>query len=200
MPQSTTGAARIGSIRFSLSFVLTLVAFLAISCAALTNASQLWASITVTATIVVLLLAIAGGIFLTLASRAFWIGVCVFGWIYLLLGFWPPYAASDTGGRRVSDHLLTTTVSKQLYIRVFRERQELPGDAPVRQATGGAFAFGFGSGGGAASASSGAFFSYELHETWLSFMLVAHCLWTLLIAFVGGVACRQLYLIDNSPM
>ncbi len=70
-------------MRFSLLTVLLLTAFAGIASAALIGASPLWVSITYTAAIVSLLVAILGIVYRRGARRAFWIGFLTFGCGYL---------------------------------------------------------------------------------------------------------------------
>ena len=70
-------------MRFSLKWMLAAVAFVGFGCVALCNANEAWAGAAMGLTVVVLLAAILAAIYSQ--PRAFYIGVCVFGWSYLVL-------------------------------------------------------------------------------------------------------------------
>ena len=72
-------------MRFSILTLLGLVAFAAVGCAALLNANKTWASITFSASILILLTSVVAAIFSARARRAFWVGFAVFGCCYFLL-------------------------------------------------------------------------------------------------------------------
>ena len=70
-------------MRFSLKWMLVAVAFVGFGCVALYNANEVLAMGIMALTVIVLFVAILGSI--NLDPRAFYIGMCVFGWGYLLL-------------------------------------------------------------------------------------------------------------------
>jgi hypothetical protein len=72
-------------MRFSIKWMLIGIAGAAVACAALVNASELWAAIVYAATLVCLFVALVGAIFRRGRQRAFWTGFAVFGWGYFLL-------------------------------------------------------------------------------------------------------------------
>ncbi len=67
--------------------MLAAVAFVAFGCVALYTANEVWAMATMALTVIVLLVAILGVIHLH--PKAFYVGMCVFGWSYLLLTYGP---------------------------------------------------------------------------------------------------------------
>ena len=75
-------------MRFSLKWMLGAVALVGFGCVALYNANETWATAVLFFTVVVLLVAILGAIYLQ--PRAFYVGMCIFGWGYLLLTDGPP--------------------------------------------------------------------------------------------------------------
>jgi WD40 repeat protein len=75
-------------LQFSLVSLFGLAAVVALACAALVNASPLWASAWYTFTLLLLLTATLAAVFRP-RNRAFWLGFVVFGWAYLFLGFGP---------------------------------------------------------------------------------------------------------------
>lgn len=72
-------------MRFSIKWMLIGIAGVALACAALVSASDLWAAIVYAATLVCLFVAIVGTAFRRGRHRAFWTGFAVFGWGYFLL-------------------------------------------------------------------------------------------------------------------
>lgn len=77
--------------RYSLLTLLAAILLISLGFAALVNASEVWAEIVVTATVLGLLVASVGAIYLPGKSRAFAGGFAIFGWAYLLMvqGPWP---------------------------------------------------------------------------------------------------------------
>jgi WD40 repeat protein len=75
-------------LQFSLISLFGLVVVVALACAALVNASPLWASASYTVTLLFLLTATLAAVFRP-QNRAFWLGFIVFGWAYLFFTFGP---------------------------------------------------------------------------------------------------------------
>jgi hypothetical protein len=88
--------------QFSIVGLLGVVAFVAVACAALARPSELWASCLFTLTLIGLTGVILAAIFRPGPRRAFWIGVAVGGWLYVLLVFGPGF------GESVGHRLITT--------------------------------------------------------------------------------------------
>jgi hypothetical protein len=84
------------TVRFPIAGLIWAVTFAALGLAALRNASEVWAGATFLATCGVLCLAIVGVVCRTDESRAWWLGFALFGWGYLALAFWSPYALPTT--------------------------------------------------------------------------------------------------------
>jgi hypothetical protein len=100
-------------LRFSLGWLLGVVAAVAFACAAIRAESDLWASLAFTLCLGVLLVSIVGVLFSAAEPRAFWTGFAVFGWGYLLLVFGPWF---DHFGRSI----ITTKLLKQLHVKLQR--------------------------------------------------------------------------------
>ncbi len=79
-----------GRWQFSLRTLLVVVVFIAVGCGALVAASETWLTIVYSATFAVLFIAVLGGLFRRGRTRAFWAGFAVIGWLYLVLvyGLW----------------------------------------------------------------------------------------------------------------
>jgi hypothetical protein len=92
-------------LSFSLLWLLGVIALIAIACASLRSASEIWASAAFTATLGVLLLSVVGLIFRHRASRAFWGGFALMGWSYLFLVF-GPWCRENAGPQLLTTKLL----------------------------------------------------------------------------------------------
>jgi hypothetical protein len=76
-----------GKFRFTISALMGLVVAAAIGFAALREGSEAWASVTFTATAIILLMALPLLIYSRGAIRAAWVGFTLFGWAYLAFAF-----------------------------------------------------------------------------------------------------------------
>jgi hypothetical protein len=72
-------------LQFSMVSMLGVVTIVGLGCAALVNASHLWAGIVVNAAVLALLAAAVGAVYLHSNFRAFCGGFAIFGWAYFLL-------------------------------------------------------------------------------------------------------------------
>lgn len=77
-----------GSFRFSVASMLVFVALLGLWFAALGSAAPQARLLTSTLTLLILLSAVLGGLFLRAPARAFATGFALFGWVYLVLVGW----------------------------------------------------------------------------------------------------------------
>jgi hypothetical protein len=75
--------------QYSIASVLGLVLFLAVACAALRQADELWDSAVFSLTVVVLVTSVLLTIQRTGRRRAFWLGSALFGWMYLIASLIP---------------------------------------------------------------------------------------------------------------
>jgi hypothetical protein len=73
----------------SIASVLGLVLFLAVACAALRQADELWDSAVFSLTVVVLVTSVLLAIHCSGRKRAFWLGFALFGWTYLIASLIP---------------------------------------------------------------------------------------------------------------
>lgn len=73
------------TFRFSIRQLLVWTAFVALACVALRNASPTWVAGLLGVTLVVLTAAVPLAIFRIEGNRAFWLGFAFFGWMYVLL-------------------------------------------------------------------------------------------------------------------
>jgi hypothetical protein len=95
----------------SISSVMGLIALVGVSLAAFRSPSQLWASITLSASVSMLTISILLAIYRCGRVRAFWVGFATCGWVYLVLtlGPWFEY--------RIGPALTTTALLDFMYLR-----------------------------------------------------------------------------------
>ena len=153
--------------QFSLRMLLVVVAFVAVGCAALANASPAVADTAYTMAIGVMFIALLGILYRREADRAFWVGFAIFGMGYLLLlGSGPlsiragklatttlmEYVYSQTG---LSDRAVASVVAQS------RNQILLPQRAERRARS--------------------------------TFVRIGHSIWTLILAYLGGLLARYFY-------
>jgi hypothetical protein len=100
--------------RFSLKWLLAAIAFIALGCAALANASAFWEMVIVSLGWCLILTAVLAGIFRRGSSQAFAIGFVVVLVAYLLID--ARFEYRDRGNR-----IATTAVLRHLHSAVIRE-------------------------------------------------------------------------------
>jgi hypothetical protein len=93
------------SPRFSIRSIMATVLFAAVGLSALRHASDLTASLVVSATLLALGVATLGAAFLRGRRRAYWAGFAAFGWGYAALSS-GPWAAEAIGPRLATTKLL----------------------------------------------------------------------------------------------
>ena len=93
--------------RFSLTALFGAVLFAAFGTAAIRFASPLWAGLTMAVTVPLLFAAILGALFRLGQARAFWTGMAVCGWGYLLLVLAPWFEASSAGQHLPTSYVLS---------------------------------------------------------------------------------------------
>ena len=158
------------AIRFPIAGLMGAVLVVALGLAALRNASETWASVMFLLTCGVLNLAVVGTLCREGAKRAWWLGFALFGWGYLVLAFWssvqlPTMALLDAVGSRLG-----------LKVQFGGGMGGMGGG--MRSA--GFWAFGgFGGGFGGPPGQS--------------LKQIAHCLWALVAALLGGLLARTLF-------
>jgi energy-coupling factor transporter transmembrane protein EcfT len=198
---NSTSALPSSDWRFSLRQLFVWMAVIALGCVALRNASGAWVAAMLGLAQLALATAILLVIFRRGAERAYWIGFATFGWLYLLLVLVNWSFASNTNSASLfgPHHLATTRLSDACYHCLFDEAFEryfakfpLPssGDpAAPRMATSAIpppVAF------NPALGSMGQRPPYPGPDEG-SFANVAHALWTILLAAIGGCLARWLY-------
>ncbi len=167
-------------VRFPIAGLMGAVLVIALSLAALRNASETWAGATFLLTCAVLTLAVVGAVCRRDAERAWWLGFALFGWGYILLAFWtsfelPTMALLDAIGSRLGAK-----------VQFGGDRNTMGGGmggiGGMRSAglqVSGVLAGGMGGGTGGPPDRS--------------IQQIGHCLWALLAALVGGTLSVLLF-------
>jgi len=107
MAGETDKPKRRGGLQFSLLALGAMVAFVAVACVAVMNASLLWATVIHTASVLVLFMSLVAIVYRRGPARAFWVGFAIFGWGYFVL------LDDSLLGDRMQD-MATTTLSRYL--------------------------------------------------------------------------------------
>lgn len=203
-PNSSRGWSAVWT--FSLKQLFLWTAVVALGCMALRNASDAWAAAMLGLVVLVLASAILLAVFRSDSRRAFWIGFATFGWLYvLLLAFgWSldPNNGADNPLRPYN--FVTTRISNACYhwlydaafAKYYSAQQSSMGGM-----SGGMMGSGMGGMGPMTGYGSGMMPGSGTmpmpapppgpaqHE----FANVAHSLWTILLAMLGGCLASWLY-------
>jgi len=182
--------------RFSLTALFGAVLFTAFGTAAIRFASPLWAGLTMALTVPLLFAAILGAVFRLGQARAFWTGMAVCGWGYLLLVMAPWFEAG------VGQYLPTTCILNYAH-------EKLHAGAPM------AFAVDVGvpivttTGGGTILTAANGGGNIRIWDSATGLPMTAvrgtgpdaglvlrtgHALFALLFGFLGGVTAKWFYL------
>jgi hypothetical protein len=154
------------TIRFPIAGLMLAVLVVAVALAALRNASETWAGVMFLITCGVLSLAIVGVVCRDGPQRAWWLGFALFGWGYLLLALWSTV--------NLPTMALLDAIAARLGMQV-----RFSGGMGGGMLSVALWAGGFCGGGGGPSNES-------LRE-------IAHCLWALAAALLGGLLARTMF-------
>jgi hypothetical protein len=171
-------------LRFSLLSLLGAVLVISIGCAALASASENWARIVVTGTVMAILVATVGAFFLPAGSRAFAGGFAICGWAYLLVALGPWLES-------IKPQLATTLAVNYLQAALEKDDANVQvGVSPVLLS----YAPSPSPPGGAPAMAISSNFIYSasavLPSAAWSFNQIGHSLWAILLAFFGGILAR----------
>ena len=158
------------AIRFPIAGLMLAVLVVALCLAILRNSSEIWAAVLFLFTCGVLCLAIVGVVSRDGPQRSWWLGFALFGWGYLLLSLWSTVTLPTMA--------LLDVIAARLGMQV-RFSGGMGGGMGGGFRSAGLLADGFGGGGGGPSNES-------LRE-------IAHCLWALAAAFLGGLLARMIF-------
>jgi hypothetical protein len=178
--------------RFSLTTLFGAVLFVAFGTAAIRFASPLWAGLTMAVTVPILFAAILGALFRLGQARAFWTGMAVCGWGYLLLVLAPWF---ETGvGQYLPTSYLLSHVSGTLRaddpVANLTRAYPLIGPARLTMTS---------SGGGTSSLMLNAIGPATAAGPDSALVLrTGHALFALLFGFIGGVTAKSFYLTRSS--
>ncbi len=186
------------------------MAFVALGCVALRNASDIWASAMLGLVVIVFSTAILLAVFRVDARRAFWIGFSTFGWLYLLMLAYGWNLNPIFGGDvpLLANNLATSRISSACHEWLYEEafqRYHNSQQQPMGSRPGGMIGSGMGGpglmlgdggsgmkAGGAGSAVAGlggGFMSPSAPPpgpAQQDFANVAHSLWAIVLAMLGG--------------
>ncbi|HVC95245.1 MAG TPA: hypothetical protein VND64_16235 [Pirellulales bacterium] len=178
--------------RFSLSALLGMVLFAAFGTAAIRFASPLWAGLTMAVTVPLLFAAILGAQFRLGQARAFWTGMAVCGWGYLLLVLAPWF---ETGlGQHLPTTYLLTYANEKRRVEVTEASLALSLDLPASSAATSLLSLGDRMTLSAARNANLVSASPRVNLV----LRTGHALFALLFGFIGGVTAKWFYL-TRSP-
>ena len=106
-----------GKFRFSISALMGLVVAAAIGFAALREGSEAWASVTFTATAIILLMALPLLIYSRGAIRAAWVGFALFGWAFFAFTFSSWWSGEHLGAPPLPTKWLLGLVHDQIHAK-----------------------------------------------------------------------------------
>ena len=178
-------------LRFSLATLLIVMGVAALGCAAVANWSPLWAEIMLTTTGAILLVGLLVALFGRGSTRTFATGFAAVGLAYFLLAFFAPAEIRDErlATRRAIDRLFALMQKTNADARTTSEFQlvEVVLDGSTNGSTpGGDSSFMFGVGTRPTLVTGRTVFNSPPRE----FEDIGHCLWTLLLALIGGVLAQ----------
>ena len=186
--------------RFSLARLLCSVGLVAVACAALSQPTSFWATITVSGVVAILFYSVLAAIYRPGARRAQWLGMAIVGWGYFVLigtldGHWP--LASSVLLEWLDDMRSEAPVA----IAGPAQPALIPASAinPLNSGDGGAFDFEIYTASNPPPANPlpapGSLVpitittpAYDPED----FFIIGHSLWTLLFGSIGGLVARRL--------
>lgn len=181
--------------RFSLVGLLAAVTFAAVACGALVNPNEWWTIGVTSAAVSLLAYAVPAAIYGAGARRAFWVGAAIVGWGYFGL---VPFSLGFNFASYGESSLVTCRLLGMLGELRFDETSQaisgtgvnssagLAGDIVTFTTSGGNSPGRLLVYGGAGSPAGGNILS--------QFYTVGHCLWSLLLAALGGLVSLRLAL------
>jgi hypothetical protein len=200
--------------QFSIRSLLVGVTIAAVGLAALLNAGPWWEAAVWGGTLFVLAIAILLIVYRRQEGRAFWLGFAVLGWLYLgvVVYSWTPHAASGYPRRDplAGQSLVTTQLAKLAYDSLLPKTKTQENIAAESQTV--ALDLGIPVAGEAMSrdrttaarsrmdmiaammgASTTPMVPNPAYVPLNNFLHIAHALWLLLVAAIGGKSCQLIY-------
>ena len=194
-------------LQFRFRTLLIWVAFVALAVTSLVNASAAWSLDLYCAAVAFLALAIPLACYRGGEQRAFWAGVALCGWVYLLvignLDDRPRIQWHNAVSRGPSANVPTSRLTYWVYVKSFGEPH--PDEDPAAASAGADLirtrwalsrdllidAPGSISGNSIAAGAAAA----RPRPLWWDFLNVGHALWTILLAYLGGLIVRGIYVL-----
>jgi hypothetical protein len=158
--------------RFSILHLLAVTALAAVGCVALLNSSSIGAASLNGFVVLILAASVLLAVFRDRERRAYWVGFAFSGWLYLILCFGPIFYESPFGRSRIITGRLATALYDRIYARP---------DVPTYPADPFSVTDPFGPS------------SMAISPERADFLFVAHALWSVLFAMLGGLFARWLY-------
>jgi hypothetical protein len=157
-----------------------------------------------TAAILFLTFAILIAIYRAGSTRAFWVGCAIFGWMYLLVLFWPSSERIQFGSwykMELGTELATSQLARWAYEHILPKVRTPPptGYSPTPMPGSGGGGNFFPQFGGGMPGGGGGFGPVakpppkDTYPDEATFVRVAHAVWTWFFLLVGGVLGRYLY-------
>lgn len=182
------------------------VAFVALATTALMNASAAWSHDLYFAGAVLLTLAIPLAWYRSGEKRAFWAGFALCGWIYFLIigqvSDKPQIDWSDTASRGPSANIPTSRLTYWIYTRAYGEADDPSASLQASSNSSGQsivlakrYLLASGSSRQGASWNAAANPAGQPNPQWWHFLNVGHALWTILLAYFGGLIVRGIYIL-----
>lgn len=177
--------------RFSLVGLLAAVTFAAVACGALVNPNEWWTIGVTSATVALLAYAVLAALYNAGARRAFWGGAAVIGWGYFAL---LPLVLGVNFMNYGESALVTNQLLRMLAESRLGQNSQTIFGAGVNSDAGivgevNLLAF---------TTTSGYFRPRSLlvagGNAWTHFYTIGHCLWSLLLAALGGLVALRLAL------
>lgn len=175
-----------GAPKFSLRALLVLVAVVAIGCFALITANELWLTLVFSLVVGLLLFALVAAVAFDGNNRAFWLSFALVGWAFFWIAEFSPHASP----------LVTTKLTILLHDLV-RSTENAPAQEPTI-----AIAQPYATpvqpyNPPQIAGQPGTLFvaptPITVKPDFNKFLPIANCLWTVLLAFGGGLLGRYLY-------
>jgi len=183
--------------RFSLTALFGAVLFAAFGTAAIRFASPLWAGLTMALTVPLLFAAILGALFRLGQARAFWTGLAICGWGYLLIVLAPWFEAG------VGQHLPTNYLLGYVHSLLQKQLPVTPNGAMGAGGPGmpgtGMGPGGMGNSGMGMPGGGGLVGTISVGPDHSLVLRTGHALFAMLFGFIGGVTAKWFYL-TRSPL
>ena len=204
--------------QFSVRSLLVGLTIACVGIAALLNAGPWWEAAVWSGTLLILSFSILLIVYRRREGRSFWLGFAVLGWLYagVVVHSWTPYANPNYTRRDplAQQSLITTRLAQLAYDSLLpktKTQQRIPPPATAtNQGLSKGEVFMANEAAGAGNGAAGALLQLDVltfttltagtttilnadYVPIASFLHIAHALWLLLIAVIGGKTCQLIY-------